>query len=166
MKGIGALLVVGSAVWLGRALAKPLRRRVMLLEAWANCIGFLIPAIVWQQTPLPTALSDAARAYPILSKVLNSITQQLAERLIDVGTAFERALVEESALRPRDRQLLGDMAAKLGTSATSYQSDMLRTTEALVRQVAKEARGEDLKQARLVESLISLSGLALVILLL
>ena len=43
---------------------------------------------------------------------------------------------------------------------------MLRTTEMLLKELASEARKEDLKQARLLESLISLSGVALVILLL
>ena len=166
MRWVGGLFVVIAAVWLGRAVARPFRRRVQLLEAWVKCVGFLVPAISWRQATLSQALQEAAITYPILRSQLESVVDLLATRATDISQAFAQSLAGESALHPRDREVLIDMAAKLGSSAPDYQKEMLRSTEMLLKELASDARVEDLKQARLLESLISLSGVALVILLL
>ncbi|MCL5971611.1 MAG: stage III sporulation protein AB [Firmicutes bacterium] len=166
MRWLGALFVVIAAVWLGRLMARPFRRRVQLLDAWVKCIGFLVPAISWRQAALSQALQEAANTYPILEPHLRTVVDLLATRAMDIAQAFSQSLAAESALRPRDREVLIDMAAKLGSSSPDYQKEMLRTTELLLKELASDARKEDLKQARLLESLISLSGVALVILLL
>ena len=163
---MGGLFVVIAAVWLGRAVARPFRRRVQLLDAWVKCVGFLVPAIVWRQAALSQAFQEASITYPILGPQLRTVVKLLATRAVDISQAFAQSLAEESALRPREREVLTDMAAKLGSSAPDYQKEMLRTTEMLLKELASDARMEDLKQARLLESLISLSGVALVILLL
>ncbi len=155
-----------AAVLLGRILGRPYRRRWLLLSTWERCTSFLIPLISWQQIPLTQALGRAARAYPPLSVMLDQVVGELEKRESDVVGAFQHGLAAESALKFREREVLEDLAAKLGSSSVEFQSDLLKTTESRMRQLAEESRVMDLKQARLLETLVSLSGVALVILLL
>ena len=166
MKWVGALLVVIAAVYLGRHLGRPYRRRCAVLMTWERCAGFLIPLIVWHQMPLPQALSRAAEAYPTLSLMLDRVVAKLDERDADVVTAFRHGLASEPSLKPTDGEVLEDFASKLGSSSAQFQQDLLQSTELRLHQLAEESRVMDLKQARLLETLVSLSGVALVILLL
>lgn len=166
MKWLGALLVVLVAVYLGRMLGRPYRRRWVLLSTWERCAGFLIPLIVWNQMPLPQALNRAAEAYPALSPMLGRVVEKLLERDSDVVTAFQHGLAPETSLKRGDGEVLEDFASKLGSSAAEFQGDLLKSTESRLHQLAEESRVVDLKQARLLETLVSLSGVALVILLL
>lgn len=166
MRWIGGLLVIGTAIYLGRLLGRPYRRRWLLLTTWERCTGFLIPLISWHHMPLTQALGRASRAYPPLSPILDRVVLELDGRDRDVVAAFHQGLQVEPALKAGDREVLADLAVKLGSSSVEFQSDLLRTTELRMHQLAEESRLADLKQARLMETLVSLSGVALVILLL
>ncbi len=166
MRWMGGLFVIVAAIYVGRLMGRPYRRRWLLLTTWERCAGFLIPLIAWHRMPLSQALSRASRAYPPLSPILDRVVRELDARESDVVAAFRHGLGMEPALQHGDREVLEDMAVKLGTSSVEFQSDLLRTTESRLHQLAQESRVVDLKQARLLETLISLSGVALVILLL
>ncbi len=159
-------MVVVAAVYLGRLLGRPYRRRWAFLMAWERCAGFLVPLIVWHHMPLPQALSRASEAYPTLSPMLDRVTAKLEERDVDIVAAFRYGLESEPSLRSAEGDLLEDFASKLGSSSAPFQQDLLQSTELRLHQLAEESRVMDLKQARLLETLVSLSGVALVILLL
>lgn len=166
MKWFGAVLAILSTISVAHYLARPYRFRISALEQWIRLLEQLVPAIGWKKLPLQEAFSEASRGYPLLTPVLRKLNQLLNSREMDFFAAFSGALREESWIWDEDRRILEELGRVLGRSSSVYQEDHIKGAISELQRVLQEARGRGLKQARLVESLTSAAGIALVILLL
>lgn len=165
MKWMGMGLMLGASLWLARVMARPYRMRVAALDDWRQMLGQLEPLIGWRQMPLAEAFDRAARTHPGRQRAIASLVGSLGSRDEDFATAFSRALAADSALFAEDREALMALAPVLGKSVAGYQVQHLADARGDIERILAEARQYGLKKARLVESLVSVAGIAAIILL-
>lgn len=163
MKGVGALMVMVAAVALARLMGRPYRLRVRALEAWQACLARLEPEIGWRQLPIRQALARAAASDPLFKPVLARLNTVLDGQEGGFGDAFGRALEEMPGLWAEDREPLTRLGRTLGESAAGYQEGHIGMARGEVERLLAAARDGGLKQAKLVETLVALGGVAVVI---
>ena len=163
MKVIGALLVVLAGWWLGRSLADPYRQRIKCLEQGLGLLDQLRSEIGWHRRVLTEAFLRASLSYPAYGPMAEYLSQQIMDHEDDFPTAFHNALNRVPGLWDKDREIWGNLAQVIGKSSVDYELDYMQGThEELARQLV-EARTQGLKTARMLEVLVSLTGVAIVV---
>ncbi len=165
MKLMGAILVVVAGWWLGRLFAAPYRQRIKCLEQGLGLLEQLRSEIGWHHRVLVEAFQRASHSYPAYEPMAQSLFEQIAQHESDFATAFQKALYRVTGLWESDRQIWSNLAQMLGKSSVDYELEYLQQTrEELARQLG-EARTQGSKTARMLEVLVSLTGVAIVIVL-
>lgn len=165
MKLLGALLTVMAAWWLGRLMARPYRLRVTALEQGIGVLEQLRPEIAWHQRILDVAFQRASRSYSVWQPVAEILSQQIGQHESNFATAFHQALITVPGLWEKDLAVWDELGQVLGQSSAEFQIDHLQAAEAELARNLNEARSQGLKTAHLTEILVSLVGVALVIVL-
>ncbi|AUW93515.1 hypothetical protein CO251_08040 [Sulfobacillus sp. hq2] len=165
MKLFGAVLTVLSAWYLGHLMAKPYRLRITALEQGIGILGQLRPEIGWHHRILATAFERASRPFPAWQSMAHSLAERIGEHDTDFASAFRQALQCVPGLWEQDLVVWNELGHVLGQSAAEFQLNHLQAAEMELTRLLHEARSQGLKTARLTETLVSLAGLALVIVL-
>lgn len=165
MKPLGAAVFLVASWGLARIVASPYRRRVRALEDWFYLLGHLGSLIGWRQLPLAAAFIEAVRTYPLRQPVAQRLHDLLSHRDEDFGTSFAQALETDGDLWPADRAVLERLGRELGRASVEYEEQNIAHAREEIGRLLGQARQADLKHARLLESLVSMAGVAVVILL-
>ncbi len=165
MKIIGALLVIVAAWWLGRVLAKPYRQRILCLEQGMGLLEQLRSEIGWHHRILTDAFTRASCTYSAWKPMADHLSQQIDQHESDFTMAFHHALIQVSGLWDKDREIWENLGQVLGKSSVDYQVEYLQSTHQELARQLTDARTQGLKTARMMEALVSLTGVAIVIVL-
>lgn len=165
LKLLGALLVGGSCVMLGRILAAQLYRHKDLLAGLQQGLLLLEKEISFSATPLPQALRRAAQGAGGAAALFEQSAAQLAQ-----GQGLTAAEAWHSALQPYRAQLLADeyadlqaFAAGLGLSDSENQLKRIELTR--IKLAAAEQRAQEAcqQQGKVRKSLGWALGAALIL---
>lgn len=159
MKGLGALLVMFSGLFLGLWGAFRLGRRERLLTEWKKLMAELRMEMVYSSRPLAQMLGEKT-GFPFC---------RLAARepnfLFDPTAAMEEAGKALFSSK-EDLELYLGFVRGLGTSDTKGQLDHIGLYEAMLAQHLEEAREQKTLKSRLYVVLGLFSGLTLCIVML
>jgi stage III sporulation protein AB len=161
---IGSGLVIGSAVWVGRAMAEPYRQRVRALAEWVGFLERLKVELTFRQRPLVDALHTAA-----VTDALKTVAGRFRAVLAEFGSleqASEQAFAVDSRLGNEERAVLVALVPPLATAPAPRQSETLDHGIDEITRILKAVRDDSNKKARLIETLSTLAGLTAVLMLL
>ncbi len=165
MKLVGSLLVIIAAWWLGHFFADPYRQRIRCLEQGLGLLDRLRSEIGWHHRVLTDAFQRASDSYAAWKPMAEYLSQQIDGHESAFTTAFHHALSRVSGLWDSDREIWENLAQVLGKSSVDYQLEYLQGTQEKLARQLQEARTQGLKTARMMEILVSLTGVAIVIVL-
>ena len=165
---IGACLTLaGSGGW-GWLLARQLQRRPAELAAIQAALGVLRTEIEYRRTPLPTALTRAARGGPAAVRCLLESTAMVLGQGggVTPGEAWSSALTRAdriSAWTTEDLVLLSRLGDALGASGPEDQVRHIEACSRQLRLAEGRARSGLERRARMWLYLGVLVGAALVL---
>ena len=147
-KLLGVILIIGGCGCYGLMSANRLHHRVEQLLNMRLALACLEKEINYLRTPLPAALSQAARgaAEPARS-LFASTSQDLQTREgITINEAWQhnvRSLYQQTNLNGQDLELLLIMAPQLGTSGGEEQVKLLTMVQEQLKVQEDKARLEE-----------------------
>ncbi|OLZ08548.1 stage III sporulation protein AB [Sulfobacillus thermosulfidooxidans] len=165
MKLVGAICIIAAAWWVGRLLAKPYRQRIVCLEQGLALLDQLRAEIGWHHRVLTDAFKRASCSYSAWKPMAEYLSQQIDQHETDFTTAFHHALDRVLGLWTKDREIWENLGQVLGKSAVDYQLEHLQSAHHELARQLTDARTQGLKTARMMEALVSLTGVAIVIVL-
>ncbi|MCY0885050.1 MAG: hypothetical protein OWV35_04095 [Firmicutes bacterium] len=163
-----AVLVAAVGAAAGRVLARPYYRRWAALRELDLFLAWLEVAVGRQARPLPLAWHQyrRRRRTVLLEPWLAAVERGLGTAgAATVAEAFARAdgEAEAAGLWPAERALLAALAGRLGHGDAAAQRRHLEEARRELGRLREAAEAEDLKQARVVQVLAAVAGLAMAI---
>lgn len=165
-KILGALMVFGSATLFGRRLSRPVRQRIVALSEWDRCLTRLGAEMGWRQRPLLSALKVSAREMEALESVVAKLGEELAGEELPLDRAVDRALADDHRLGREERDLLAKLIVFLSTAPVHQHTGPIAAAQRELGQIGEGLKTEGMKEVRLVETLSTLTGVAMAVLLL
>lgn len=163
-KGLGALMVIASAILAGRFLAEPYRQRVRGLSDWARFLERLKVELTFRQRPLVEAFEQSAGTGSLKAAAAN--LRAVLARSGSLEEASKTAVGTDPRLGPEERTVLTALIPPLATAPTRWQGESLDNAAREINRILNGLRDECTKKARMVETLATLAGVTAVLMLL
>ena len=171
LKLLGAVLVLGAALWFGAYFVMKEKYRLQELEELERALVYLQGQIAYLSAPLETAMEDIGRR---TNGQIGQIFQQIAEKLSErqVGTAEEiwrdvwRKEVRHTFLSAEDIDEILLLGSSLGYLDKIRQENSIRLFLRYVESALLQGRKRLEKNGRLYYGIGGLSGLLVVVTLL
>jgi stage III sporulation protein AB len=169
MKWIGAILILGSAVWFGFEQSKQLADRSKQLKMVITALQSLEAEIMYGHTPLHEAARKIGHqfAFPV-SQLFLSFAETIVSTEVSACEAWRKSLhgiQTSAALKKTEYEILEQFGESLGKHDLFTQQKHILLTLAHLQREEEEARENQKKYEKMYKSLSILAGLLLVLLL-
>jgi stage III sporulation protein AB len=175
LREVGAVLVAAVAWQAGRLLVRPLALRPCELAAWQTFLARLEAEVAWEGRELADAMARAAQHLDgDLVAVVTGIAEEAGGTGRVAGSPPRHRLMADiwtdgvnqaPWLMPEDRARLRALAPVLGRYSREEQARQLRAVRDSLKGAEAEARTRRDRQGRALATLVTLAGVALVVLL-
>lgn len=163
-RATGSVLVVVSAVLIGRFLAQPYRGRVQGLQDWVAFLDRFKLELTFRQRSLVDAFEASATSHE-----QRTVAHHLQRMLRENGCleeATETAMALDMRLGSEERQVIEKLIPPLASAPAKWQDEALTNGSREVTRILTQVRDECQRKARMLETLSTLAGLTAVLILL
>lgn len=161
-----AVLWAALGVWGGRLAARPFRRRIAALRQWVQLLDYLDRRVALYQDPVAVILREAAgqTRFALVAAAVTRLAARFSDPAHRPDDLTASLAAPASGLWEEERVILQRLFRELGQGELDQERERIRAAAADLAAVQTHAQQEDLRRARLLEAMGTVTGLAIAVL--